>query len=151
MSLVIISVMLVVALNSVGASRLGQRWNADRLRGMALASDLMAEITSKAYSDPNELVLFGPEVSELLVGRTAYDDVDDYSGYRESPPVDAAGTAIPGLSAWRRDVTVSWVTAGDLTRTSLTDTGIKLITVTVRRNGQLVAQLTAVRTAAGPH
>ncbi len=150
-SMIILSVMMVAALNTVGASRVGQLWNADHLRGMSLASDLMAEIQSKAYSDPNETPIFGPEASEIAVGRTAYDDVDDYSGYHESPPKDAAGNTMSGLSTWRRDVTVTYVNAADLRTAVLVDSGVKLITVTVRRNGQLMAQLSAVRTAAAPN
>jgi len=151
MSMVVLSVALVAALNTLGASRLGQRWNADHLRGLSLASDLMTEIMEKSYADPNEVPLFGPETSELLVGRAAFDDVDDYNGYQDSPPVDRAGNAIAGLSGWRRDVTVAFVNASDLTKSVLLDGGIKRITVTVRRNGQLIAQLTAVRTAAAPN
>jgi hypothetical protein len=151
MSLVIVSVMMVTALNAVGASRVGQRWNADRLRALALASDLMAEITSKAYSDPNETPIFGPEPSEVLIGRPAFDDVDDYSGYSESPPMTSAGVAMTGLSSWSRSVTVSWVNPSDLTTPVLVESGCKLITVKVSRAGQTLAQLTAVRTTSGPH
>ena len=111
----------------------------------------MAEIMSKAYQDPNEVPLFGPEPSELLAGRTAYDDVDDYSGYKESPPIDRSGTVMTGLATWQREVAVTLVSSSDLTRSAVLDSGLKRITVIVRRGGQIMAQLTAVRTAAAPN
>ncbi len=151
-SMIVLSVMLVAALNAVGASRVGQLWNADHVRGLALASDLMAEILDKSYADPNEIpVLFGPEASELLAGRTAYDDVDDYAGYQESPPKDRTGAAMSGLSGWKREVDVQLVALADLTKTSALDVGYKRVTVTVRRGTRIVAKLTAVRTAAAPN
>jgi MSHA pilin protein MshD len=150
-SMVIISIMLVASLNAVGASRLGQRWNADRLRATSLASDLMAEICDKSYSDPNDPPLFGPEAGELLAGRSAFDDVDDYNGLSESPPKDRAGTAIAGLTGWTRAAAVAYVSPTDATVTSLTDTGVKRITVTVSRAGTPMAKLVALRTAAAPN
>ena len=146
--MVILSVMLVTALNTVGVSRLGQRWNADRVRAMSLASDLMAEILEKSYADPNEPALFGPEVSEILIGRPAFDDVDDYAGFKDTPPSDRTGKALAGLSSWSRQVDVVFVASSDLTKAVALDAGLKRITVTVRRGGQLMATLTAVRTAA---
>jgi len=147
-AVVIVSVMMVAALRTVGASRLGQAWSANQLRALRLAQDLMAEIADKAYSDPDETPLFGPEASELLPGRIAYDDIDDYNGLSESPPQDRTGTAIPGLSGWQRSVSVAWVTAGNAATTSLTDTGIKRITVTVSKGNVPLARLVRLRTSA---
>jgi hypothetical protein len=146
-SLFIISVMLVASLRMVGASRLGQTWNADHERGLRLAQDLMAEICDQAYSDPNEPPVFGPEPSETA-GRPAYDDVDDYNGLSEAPPRDRSGNAIPGLSNWRRAVDVAFVSANDPTSTSVFETGVKRITVTVYRSGVPMARLVALRASA---
>ena len=56
---------------------------ADRAsRSARLARDLMEEIRSKAYEDPNQTVQFGPEPGETT--RSAFDDVDDYRGWTES-------------------------------------------------------------------
>lgn len=150
-SMVVLSIMLVAALNAVGASRLGQLWNADHLKGLSLASDLMTEIMDKSYADPDEIPLFGPEASELLTGRPAFDDVDDYAGFSESPPKDRSGAALSGLTTWVREAAVVLVSAADLGSASVLDVGIKRVTVTVRHNGRIVAKLTAVRTAAAPN
>jgi type II secretory pathway pseudopilin PulG len=149
-AMVIIGVMLAAAMRTVAASRVGQVWNSDRLKGHALAMDLMGEILDQAYVDPGALPLFGPEVSELLAGRSVYNDVDDYNGWSESPPAQRDGTLIPGLTGWKRQVDVAWVTAADVTQTSLVETGIKRIVITVAKNGKTVAKVTALRTAAAP-
>lgn len=149
-SIVITSVMLVAALRTVAAARSGQIWNSDRLRAIYLAQDLMAEITSKPYTDPGATPLFGPEGAEIVGGRSTYDDVDDYNGLSESPPKDRSGTSIPGATSWTRAVTVIWVMPADLTQTSLIDRGAKLITVTVSRNNATLAKLVEVRTSATP-
>jgi hypothetical protein len=69
----------------------------------------MSEIVSQDYSDPTVSGLWGPELTEGLTGRTAFDDVDDYSGFSESPPKDRSGVAMAGWTGWRRSVAVTWV------------------------------------------
>lgn len=148
-SLLVVSLLLVAALHTVGASTLGQRWNSDRLRGLHLASDLMAEVLSKQYANSGEL-LFGPSAAESSAGRGAFDDVDDYSGLSESPPKDRTGAAMNGYTGWTRQVTVSLVNPADPTQTAVLDGGAKLVTIAVKRNGKSIATLTSVRTAAVP-
>ena len=149
-SMVVLSVMLVAALNTVGASRLGQRGNADLLRAAALASDLMAEVMDKSYADPGATPVWGPEPAEILAGRSTYDDVDDYDQYTESPPKDRSGTVIPGLSGWKRDVAVAYVNPLDLTQAVVTDSGVKRVMVTVSRGTMPLIKLVSLRTSATP-
>lgn len=150
---VIIGVMLAAAMRTVAAARAGQIWNSDRLRAHALAMDLLSEILDQAYADPNSpggISTLGPDGAEIVVGRSAYNDVDDYNGLVESPPKQKDGSTIPGLTGWKRQVDVAWVTATDVTQTSLTETNIKRIVVTVTRNGKTLATVTSLRTAAAP-
>jgi hypothetical protein len=149
LSIVIVSVMLVASLRTVAAARAGQTFANDRLRGVSLAQDLMTEICDKPYSDPDETPIFGPEPTEVLAGRTAFDDVDDYAGYSASPPRDRSNVLMSGLANWGRSVEVVWVNPADLTQASLVETGVKRITVTVTRRDVPVARLVALRTAAG--
>lgn len=44
-----------------------------------IATDYFEEISSKAFSDPNQTPGFGRESGETL--RTQFDDIDDYNGY----------------------------------------------------------------------
>jgi hypothetical protein len=149
LSLVVVSVMLVAALRTVGASKVGQARSTDALTGLNLAQDLMSEICDKAYSEPTELTLFGPEATEVIGGRTTYDDVDDYNGFSQSPPRDRANSVLNNLGAWGRSVDVAWVNPANLSQTVLVESGVKRITVTVTRKGVPMARLVAIRTAAG--
>jgi MSHA pilin protein MshD len=147
-SCVIVGVMLSAALTTAGAARAREQKAIDRQKGVFLAQSLLAEILDKAYIDPGAAPVFGLESGEVGQPRSVYNDVDDYSGLNESPPKYADGTAIPGYSRWSRSVTVQWVTAANLATVSATDTGLKKITVTVRKNGVPVAELNALRSKA---
>lgn len=148
---VVVGIMLGAAIETVGASRTGQVWNSDRLRATALASGLMAEITDTYYKDPAAAaVLFGPEAGELQTARSGLNDVDDYNGLNDSPPAARDGTTIPGLTGWKRTVSVAWVYLASPATTSLTETGVKRITVSVYRGSVKMAELSAYRAAAVP-
>jgi type II secretory pathway pseudopilin PulG len=148
---VVVGVMLGAAIHTVGASRTGQLWNSEKLRALALASALMSEVTDSYYKDPAAAVaLFGPETGEMHTARTGLNDVDDYNALNDAPPKARDGTALPNLSAWRRTVTVSWVSPASPGTTSLSETGVKRIAVTVYRGSAKLAELVAYRAAARP-
>ncbi|MBM4018476.1 MAG: PKD domain-containing protein [Planctomycetes bacterium] len=147
-SIFIVSVMMVVALTVLGASRAGQARMADRARGHQLALDLMNEILQAAYFEPDDAALFGPEGIEVGTGRMYFDDVDDYAGWTESPPQTRSGVATSALADWTRSVAVEWASPNDLSCASATATDIKRITVTVLHGVVPAARLVAVRTVA---
>jgi len=149
LSTIVIGVMLVAALNTVGASRVAQYRNADRVRGSELAASLMAEITAQAYED-RALALgsFGLPLAKVTGNRSKFDDVDDYHNWTESPPQSKSGTVLAGFNGWTRNVTVKWVNPADPTVVSAVNTGAKLITVAASRNGVPIVRLSSVRTSA---
>ena len=149
-STVVLGIMLGAAIQTVAASRAGQVWNAERLRGLALASGLMSEVIDRSYRDPSAaVVLFGPELGEDQANRTTLNDVDDYHGLT-GPPTSRSGAAILGLADWSRTAEVAWVTVADPSSTSLVETGMKRITVNVYRGKAKVAELVRYRVAAIP-
>jgi MSHA pilin protein MshD len=147
-SCVIVSVMLTAALSTAAAARVREQKAIDRQRGLFLAQSLMAEIMDKAYVDPGPLPLFGPEATELLQPRSVYNDVDDYNGLNETPPSYANGTAIAGYARWSRTARVEYVTNANLATVSGADTGLKKITVTVKKGGVPVVEIYALRSRA---
>ncbi len=149
-SIVIVGVMLVAGLTTVGASRRGQYLIATRSRGQLLAQELMSEILTQRYEEPDDAPLFGLEAGELQVIRTDWDDVDDYLDWVSSPPRDRDGGAIPYLDDWTRSVAVERVNPANLMETSGVETGVKRITVTVQCGEKVVASMTAIRTAGWP-
>jgi len=147
-STVIVGVLLVAALQTVGAVKTSAARTQDRDRGVLLAQELMSEILQQAYQEPTDAPLFGPEPPESSASRAVYDDVDDYNGWDASPPQDKAGAVRAELAGWRQTVAVAWVAAGDLTTATGKETGLKRIVVTVTHNDLPVATLTAVKSQA---
>jgi hypothetical protein len=147
---VIIGIALVAVVNTTGTAKVMQQKTGDRQRGVPLAEDLMTEILQQLYEDPN----FGPGsfglgADEVGDGsRKLWEDVDDYDGWSASPPQQKDGTVIQDFDDWQRSVEVDWVDPAALSDAVGYDTGVKLITVTVSRNGVEVATLQAVRTRA---
>jgi type II secretory pathway pseudopilin PulG len=145
-STVIVSVMFVAALNTVGAARLTQHKAALAGRGRMFASSLMQEILQQSYQEPGTTWVFGREAGESDTSRAAYDDVDDYHGWTESPPTAKDGAALPNSANWSRTVTVEWVDPLNSKQVSATETGAKRITVVVAFRNVPQATAVAVRT-----
>jgi MSHA pilin protein MshD len=146
---IIVGVMFSAVMQTVGQSAIMQFKVSERTSGMQLARMLMVEIMQQAYTEPSTTTTaLGPESGET---RPTFEDVDDYNGLSESPPVNMDGTAInvPSASTWRRTVTVVWVNPATLaTASPQVETGVKKITVNVSHNGFAVATLTAIRSNA---
>lgn len=145
MSMLIVGLMLVAALNTVGASKLSQARNTERVRGPLLAQDLMAEILSQNYEEPVDTVGFGRESGESGGDRADWDDVDDYDGWSKSPPQKKDGTVMPDLQGWGREVTVTWANAFTPDSPSVAATDLKRIDVKVTYQGRTVATISALR------
>lgn len=145
-AVLIVGLMLVAAIQTVGASRLTQLKTADRARAQQLAAGLMAEILSQAYSQPGGGGVFGPESGEAGGTRAYFDDVDDYNGWTASSIEAKDGAVINGFAGWSRSVSVAWVDPADLMATSTVETGVKRVTVTVKKGALVVATLTSVCT-----
>lgn len=144
-SILIVGLMMVAALNTVAASGIRQYRAADKARARFLAQDLMAEILMQAYIDPEDSTLaLGPNPGELT--RAQFDDVDDYDGLEEKPPRNRDGTPIAGLDEWERRVEVRWVNPTATGSSSALPTGVKRITVRVYHRGNLVAESVSLRT-----
>ncbi|HEY8749436.1 MAG TPA: type II secretion system protein [Tepidisphaeraceae bacterium] len=141
--------MTVTALTTIAFSVRAQGKAADRATGGMYADAMIAEIMSQAYVDPNAAVpVFGPEPGEGSSSRVNWNDVDDYSGWNESPLQNKDGTIIPNTTGWRRKVSVAWAVTATPAISSLTDSGCKRITVTVSHNGIAVVTRTVLRTNA---
>jgi len=102
-----------------------------------LAKQMMEEIQSRAFEDPNQPPLFGREGGETPP-RTNFDDVDDYDNWDQNPPQYPNGDPLngnddrPDYRDFRRKVVVENVDDADysLARADGT-TASKRITVTV--------------------
>ncbi|MCK4661090.1 MAG: PKD domain-containing protein [Phycisphaerae bacterium] len=149
-SIVIVSVMLVAALNTVGAARTSKYKLAERSRALLLAQGLMAEILQQPYEDADVADNLGPETGEDGGTRANFDDVDDYADWIASPPQNRNGTTIPSADDYEHVVEVRWIDPADLSSTSDTPTGVKRIKVVVKRGGREIVKLFAYRTRMWP-
>ncbi len=150
-SMVIVSVILLTAMNMIGAAGQSMRSMTDRGTGHLLAEQLMAEIMAQAYEDPDEPSgSIGTDgLEDVTKDRSYYDDVDDYDRWSSMPPEYKDGTTVPGYTRWRRQVDVDWVEPTDTTLIATGNTGIKRIAVTVSHDNVVVAELRALRTDTG--
>lgn len=146
LSTVIVSVVLVAALNLVGTSKVTQQKAALTSRGRLLAEDLLAEILRQRYQEPDEAALFGRETGELAATRALYDDVDDYQEWTASPPVAQDGAAIANSVGWKRAVTVERIEPLNPQTVTTSETGAKRITVTAYYRNVPQASLVAIKT-----
>ena len=148
-SIVLVGLLLVAAINTLGATAVSKRNIEHQALGYTLAQDLMAEILNQAYEEPDDTPEFGRESSESGGDREDWDDVDDYEGWSATPPETKDGEPLDGYDQWTRSVEVAFVNP-----TSLNDlggnTGVKRITVTASFNGVPAAELVAIRTQAWP-
>lgn len=149
-AITIVGIMLVAALNTLGAAQLSEKQAGDRRRGTLLAQDLMAEILQQAYEDPDfgpgSFGLGGDEVGDG--SRALWEDVDDYDGWSAAPPQLKDGTELSDHDGWGREVEVVWVSSFNLNQPVGSDQRLKRVTVTATYNGGPVVSLIAVRAAA---
>lgn len=144
----IVGVMMVAALESLGALARGRSYIAERSRGWTLAQDMMAEVLDRHYEEPDDTPSFGTEGAEASGNRSDYDDTDDYHGWVASPPQSKDGTVMSNLTGWERRVTVERVKADSLHAVTSSDQGVRRITVEVRRDGATIVTLVTFRTKA---
>ncbi len=132
----LIGMLTIAALKSVGGAM--TNWNSVTIRynESLLAEQLLNEIVQASYTDPNGSPAFGIESNEPAspADRSAFDDIDDYDNWTESPPKYKNGTAIQGLSGWSLAVDVKKLNSsnpGSELSDSASDQSIRKIEVTV--------------------
>jgi hypothetical protein len=148
-STALVGLLVVAALKSVGMVFRTRLMNADRLTGPALAQDLMSEILSMPYEDPqNPGGAIGVDVGETSSNRTTFDDVDDYNLWGSVNAVARDASARAGYTGWNLSAAIVWINPTTLAA-SVTDTGIKRVTVTAVSPTGVSRQLVALRSRAG--
>lgn len=147
-SVMLVSLVLLASLRCVGGVFASWRSAESLHEGRGLAQELMAEILQQAYEEPQSGVAFGRETGESSGERTNWDDVDDYH-YWVSRPEDRNGVPLPGYSQWWRGVIVEHVPLDDPAGVSVTDTGLKRITVLVLTPSLRLITLVSIRSRWG--
>jgi hypothetical protein len=144
-STMLVGTILIGAMKCVGGVIRGRRQTADSVQARRFVDQLMAEILENDYQEPLGVPVFGCESGESGTVRTDWDDVDDYHLWTASPLEDKSGNALANSAGWQRDVLVEWVDPSNPATTVGADQGVKRVTVTVQRNGEVVAKEVALR------
>jgi len=115
-------------------------WRSSRSEAIAeatfYAQELMEEIRSKDFEDPNQTPGFGAESGES--GRSNYDDVDDFNGYSDAP-----------ATGYTRSVAVDYVSlSGTTWAHSVSSTDFKRIVVSVSRTDNFASDVSLITIAA---
>lgn len=145
-STMIIGFVLVGTLQIVAPLVRSTRVHADRMIAANLANELSEEITTRRFTDPevDAMDALGVDDAESPKVRSGFDDIDDYNAWSASPPISLGNGKIDSLAGWTRSVKVAHVALADATTGSATNTGLKRVTVTVSKNGVVLAQITTL-------
>ncbi|MCY2973718.1 MAG: hypothetical protein NTW52_03510 [Planctomycetota bacterium] len=146
-STIIVGVLMVTSFSTIAASRRSQVAESNRIRGLAIAESMIAEITQLPMRDQPCDCGFGPGTSELGTDRSDFDDVDDYRNLVDSPPKSRAGITLNGYTSFTRTVSVDRVSSTNWNSVVGTYAGVYRITVVVRVGSSEVCRLVTYRTS----
>jgi MSHA pilin protein MshD len=140
LSCVIMAVLLLPALSLIGAAARTRKTQPEQTQALTLAKHLLTEIMQSRYADPD-----GTEAGET---RASWDDVSDYDKFQEKPPTHRDGTAIAGLTGWKRQVKIKLADPANPANNPGSDLGLKQISVTVTSASGTAYTLTGLRSSA---
>lgn len=156
LSTLLVGVVLVAALETVGHSvRIGGAIDS-QAAAFSLAEQLMTEILSHPYDDPDGASTgMGFEAGEDMspTNRLSLDDVDDFNAWNRTPPQAADGAPLAGYTGWSRQAQVQWVNSAangaGLVFNTGSEQGLKRVTVQVYGPGGESAVLHGYRSRLG--
>ncbi len=176
-STMIVGIMMVASLEAM-QTVVGTWESTDaQSRSRTFAHELLDEILHQPYeepksaedqeisasNDPDEAAMnqmpapdaqtatFGRESNESGMDRAEFDDVDDYDGWSESELESKDGQTIPDTAGWGRSVAVSYADPVTLSSAgAVTDTGLKLVSVSVTDPSGRVTTVRALCSRYGP-
>jgi len=143
------AVVLAMAISAItmpfAAAARNEQVDARRTLSASLAREMMEEILTKPFDDPDGAGALGPEPGETRwVSSTKYDNIDDYQGYTESAGeiTDFENEVIncPAAVGLSREVSTEYVylTGQDISQ----DPTFIRITVVVKHQGNPLVTLT---------
>lgn len=146
----ILGVLAVAALEASAQAVDGRLRTADRLAAESFAQRLLAEIGLLNYEEPSlpaGTSVIGKDTGES--GRSTFDDIDDFNALDQTNLTDSAGSALPGGTGWRLRVSVERVQTFSPFNTTLSETGLKRITIRLSRGNRPTVSFVAFRSRAG--
>lgn len=120
-------------------------------KSIALAESYLEEIMARRFDETTPIGGVPPCAPCSAPGpdgeaRTGFDDVDDYDGVDDLPPLDALGNPRLEYDGYRVQVAVGYPSAGQVAALGLDDaTDAKLVTVTVTPPGGSAMDFSVLR------
>ena len=146
----LVGLVAVASLKTSAAVVRSRQKLSDTRLATALCERYLSEILQSYYQDPTALPpVFGLESGESLPNRSNFDDVDDYSGWNESPPKHKNGSALTGYADWSVNIEVAYVDPATPNGSPSADLGLKRVTVTVTDPSIQQVVLKGLRAKAG--
>ena len=144
-TIVLVGIVLLALIMSFHESLKSLERQKDLLSASLLSEDLMNEIRSKQYANPQYSTNFGRETGET--NRIRFNDVDDYDNWSETPPKTMEGSNLPNCAGFTRRVIVVNVPATNFNSPPLPDyytNDFKRITVVVSNAAFAVSNMSVV-------
>lgn len=146
-STVILAVAVTASLRATGLFAFGERAADERVTANELANQLMAEINAWPFKEPGGNAAIGVNSGENAAVRTTFDDIDDFHGWKTSPPQDRLGNVMNDYTGYSRSVLVVYDNGYTAAPGIGLSTGkVKRITVIVKKGDRQLATLDAYRT-----
>lgn len=155
MTLVIISIASVGIFSALSFALKHQSDGIWRSKSIALAESYTDQIMMRRFDEASPLggvpACLPAQCSASAAfddgeSRAHFDDVDDYDGLDDMPPLDEGGVPLNGFAGYRVAVAVRYATATEVASFALNDpTDMKLITVSVTPPGKPAMDFRVVR------
>lgn len=152
LSVLLVSGVLIAALNTLGGSRKSQRYQTVQSTGQRLCQNLLDEV--RAVSTGGTITVNGSAPTQgaavaalgtaATPNRIGYTSPTTYHGWSQSPPVDRWGIAIPNTTGFTRSVTARMIDPTDLASTSATDQGLYEVKIAAMYGGRVVASVQTI-------
>lgn len=131
----LVGILVVAALQSMGASLQTHEFAQSRVQAILLAEQLLAELSVLPWCEDDQASpTIGRESGETtgITRRNQLDDMDDFDGWKETP-ARRDGMVLTGTTGLTRTVTVTNISSADFTTAVAddADSGLRLITVVV--------------------
>lgn len=149
-STLLIGFVLVSTLSIVGPLVRSNTVHANKLVAANLANELSEEIATKLFIDPavDSVDAIGFDADDSTFLRANYDDIDDFDKWESTPPKHSLGGSYTRMSRWTRSVRVVHAQLSDPSKDSVTNTGLKRVTVTVAKDGTVLASISTLHSQA---
>ncbi|MFW6155336.1 MAG: type IV pilus modification PilV family protein [Planctomycetota bacterium] len=136
-AMALIGVGILSLLHAMGAGTNVNAAGRELTQAAFLAQEIREWTVQLPFRDPDPDDAGNPPGPDGTSPQTFVDDLDDLMGVTYSPPRDATGTAITGMTDWSQTITLEWRTPENLlTTVTAGSSDVICVFVTIRHRGR---------------